>query len=98
MAIVHHCSPPSPAAISGKQNTQLQVEWRVDGPQHSMRSFQIESSNRKGGDWDARMVHKDDEQDRLVIKNRERKQAEQDMERQNYWEKEYPTIMSTQSF
>ena len=56
-----------------------------------MGSFQIGSSNGKGGDRDARTVHDDDEWERLVTRDRDRKRAERDnMERRDYWERDYP--------
>jgi hypothetical protein len=56
-----------------------------------MGSFQVGSSNGKGGDRDLRTTHEVDKRDRLAMRDRDRKQAEKekDMERWDYWEKEY---------
>ncbi len=54
-----------------------------------MGSFQIRSSTGKGGDRDMRTVHDDDERDRMVTRDRDRKRAERDnMERRDYWGKD----------
>jgi len=41
-------------------------------------------------------VHDDDERDRLVTKDRDRKRAERDnIERRDYWDKDYPDPTGT---
>jgi hypothetical protein len=83
-------SPSSPPHLAnGMPSSKSNGSWM--NPGMGMGSFQVGSSNGKGGDRDARTVHDDDERDRLVTRDRDRKRAERDnMERRDYWEKEYP--------
>jgi len=80
-------SPPH--LPNGMPNSMSNGGWMNSSM--GMGSFQIGSSDGKGGDRDARTVLEDDKRDRLVIRDRDRKRAERDnMERRDYWEKEYP--------
>ena len=81
-------SPPSPPHLAnGMPSSKSNGSWMNPG----MGYFQIGISNGKGGDRDARTVHDDDERDRLAVRDRDRKRAEREnMERRDYWEKEYP--------
>jgi len=83
-------SPPLPPHLpNGMPSSKSNGSWL--NPGMGMGSFQIGSSDGKGGDRDTRTVHDDDERDRLVTRVRDRKRTERDnMERRDYWEKEYP--------
>jgi len=83
-------SPPSPSHLAnGMPPSKSNGGWI--NPGMGMGSFQISSSNGKGGDRDVRTVHDDDEWERLAARDRDRKRAEREnMERRDYREKEYP--------
>ena len=79
-------SPP-PHLSNGIPSSKSNGSWRNP----SVGSFQVGSSTGKGGDRDARLPLDDEERDKLVARDRERKRPERDkdIERREYWEKEF---------
>ena len=82
-------SPPLPPHLpNGMPSSKSNGSWL--NPGMGMGSFQIGSSDGKGGDRDTRTVHDDDERDRLVTRVRDRKRTERDnMERRDYWDTQH---------
>jgi hypothetical protein len=76
-------SPP-PHLVNGMTGSKSNGNWISSSM--GMGSFQVGSSNGK----EAQTTHEDDERDRMRDRDNRKRVEREELERRDYWEKEYP--------